>query len=103
MKTGRNDPCPCGSGKKHKKCCGQESARPESAVTLDLKELADMMGSGRYAELETKARNVIQRDPASGLVWKALGVALRMQRKDALEALEKATMLLPNEDRKSVV
>ncbi|MDR1620134.1 MAG: SEC-C domain-containing protein [Clostridiales bacterium] len=20
--TGRNDPCPCGSGKKHKKCCG---------------------------------------------------------------------------------
>ncbi|MCA1743985.1 MAG: SEC-C metal-binding domain-containing protein [Aeromonas sp.] len=19
---GRNDPCPCGSGKKHKKCCG---------------------------------------------------------------------------------
>ncbi len=22
-KTGRNDPCPCGSGKKFKKCCGQ--------------------------------------------------------------------------------
>jgi SEC-C motif-containing protein len=22
MKTGRNDPCPCGSGKKFKKCCG---------------------------------------------------------------------------------
>ena len=21
-KTGRNDPCPCGSGKKFKKCCG---------------------------------------------------------------------------------
>lgn len=21
-KVGRNDPCPCGSGKKHKKCCG---------------------------------------------------------------------------------
>ena len=20
-KVGRNDPCPCGSGKKHKKCC----------------------------------------------------------------------------------
>lgn len=24
-KTGRNDPCPCGSGKKFKKCCGAES------------------------------------------------------------------------------
>lgn len=22
VKIGRNDPCPCGSGKKHKKCCG---------------------------------------------------------------------------------
>ncbi len=21
--VGRNDPCPCGSGKKHKKCCGK--------------------------------------------------------------------------------
>ena len=22
-KAGRNDPCPCGSGKKYKKCCGK--------------------------------------------------------------------------------
>jgi preprotein translocase subunit SecA len=22
LKIGRNDPCPCGSGKKYKKCCG---------------------------------------------------------------------------------
>ena len=22
--VGRNDPCPCGSGKKYKKCCGRE-------------------------------------------------------------------------------
>lgn len=21
-RVGRNEPCPCGSGKKHKKCCG---------------------------------------------------------------------------------
>jgi preprotein translocase subunit SecA len=24
-KVGRNDPCPCGSGKKYKKCCGKDS------------------------------------------------------------------------------
>ena len=24
-KVGRNDPCPCGSGKKYKKCCGRAS------------------------------------------------------------------------------
>ena len=23
---GRNDPCPCGSGKKYKKCCGAKKA-----------------------------------------------------------------------------
>lgn len=26
VKIGRNDPCPCGSGKKHKKCCEGQSA-----------------------------------------------------------------------------
>ena len=24
-KPGRNDPCPCGSGKKYKKCCGKNA------------------------------------------------------------------------------
>jgi len=23
-KVGRNDPCPCGSGKKYKQCCGKD-------------------------------------------------------------------------------
>ncbi|HEX9591765.1 MAG TPA: SEC-C metal-binding domain-containing protein [bacterium] len=33
-KVGRNDPCPCGSGTKYKKCCGQPSKRatPEPAA-----------------------------------------------------------------------
>lgn len=26
-KTGRNDPCPCGSGKKYKRCCGATTAQ----------------------------------------------------------------------------
>ena len=25
-KVGRNDPCPCGSGQKYKKCCGKGAA-----------------------------------------------------------------------------
>jgi len=25
-KPGRNDPCPCGSGKKYKKCCMRQSS-----------------------------------------------------------------------------
>ena len=26
-KVGRNEPCPCGSGKKHKKCCGASNCQ----------------------------------------------------------------------------
>src|ERR1035438_9501232 len=28
QKTGRNDPCPCGSGKKHKHCCLASGSAP---------------------------------------------------------------------------
>lgn len=30
---GRNDPCPCGSGKKHKACCLPKKAKPASGAT----------------------------------------------------------------------
>jgi uncharacterized protein YecA (UPF0149 family) len=29
VKTGRNDPCSCGSGKKYKKCCALKGASDE--------------------------------------------------------------------------
>ena len=31
VKVGRNAPCPCGSGKKYKKCCGRKAAVPLSS------------------------------------------------------------------------
>ncbi|WP_206738062.1 SEC-C metal-binding domain-containing protein [Fictibacillus sp. S7] len=31
-KVGRNDPCPCGSGNKYKKCCINNSGRNVSNV-----------------------------------------------------------------------
>ena len=33
-KIGRNDPCPCGSGKKHKKCCSASGASPVAGVEV---------------------------------------------------------------------
>ena len=33
-KVGRNDPCPCGSGKKYKKCCGKTKTHTFSATVL---------------------------------------------------------------------
>ena len=34
-KVGRNDPCPCGSGKKFKKCCGKEANEPVTGEGKD--------------------------------------------------------------------
>ena len=100
MKPGRNDECPCGSGKKYKKCCGNgQSAAPvaegaQSWAPVDLNELLALIHTGRYGDLETKTRELLERQPDSGLAWKALGVSLTMQGKDALHALKRATELL---------
>ena len=40
MKTGRNSPCPCGSGKKYKNCCRNKSA----AMPLSQKLIAALVG-----------------------------------------------------------
>lgn len=36
MKTGRNDPCPCGSRKKHKKCCMEKEEKNLNAQYKDM-------------------------------------------------------------------
>ncbi|MBS0629307.1 MAG: SEC-C domain-containing protein [Verrucomicrobia bacterium] len=33
-KVGRNDPCPCGSGKKYKSCCGQQGTKKKFQASL---------------------------------------------------------------------
>jgi tetratricopeptide (TPR) repeat protein len=111
MKPGRNDPCPCASGKKYKKCCGQDHAEappfqdvpqpaaPEADSTPPavMAQLLSLFNSGRYAELEKLAQTLVGQYPNFGLVWKILGVALKMQGKAALDAMQKATALLPND------
>ena len=115
-KYGRNDPCPCGSGQKYKKCHGQiapaQTRRPlvertpiagtvssgtADVTSGDLQQLTALHAAGRFADLEQAARALSARNPTSGFVWKALGVALRMQSKDPLPALEKAAELLPRD------
>ena len=44
-KTGRNDPCPCGSGKKHKHCC-LKAAQPSDDSPWTRQRVA----SGRLAQ-----------------------------------------------------
>jgi predicted O-linked N-acetylglucosamine transferase (SPINDLY family) len=105
VKAGRNDPCPCGSGKKYKKCCGQEgvaaapgnSARKQILTPEDTNLLIALFNAGHYADLESNARALLEQLPNSGFVWKVLGLSLKMQGKDALQAMQKAAKLLPND------
>jgi tetratricopeptide (TPR) repeat protein len=103
---GRNEPCSCGSGKKYKKCCGQDM--PAGRVPLDPGRRADpppspvsgliaLAQAGRHSELEVKARELLVEFPDSGLLWKLLGLAEWLQGKDALPALQRACELLPED------
>ncbi len=117
MKAGRNDPCPCGSGKKYKKCCAlahagalavetapghalsaARSSRGQSEPTrAQALAWAQYAAAGRYGQLEDSARQLLQQSPQIGIAWKVLGLALWKQGKDALDAITRAAELLPRD------
>lgn len=52
MKPGRNDPCPCGSGKKHKHCClAAQTARESDPRELVWRRLRRLKDDGDYATM----------------------------------------------------
>jgi len=99
MPPGRNEPCPCGSGRKYKHCCGvppreaPAPARPARAATVPWA----LIEAGRPAEAEVECERLLAHEPALGLAWKCLGIARQMQGKDALAALEAASRSLPGD------
>ena len=103
MNPGRNDPCPCGSGKKYKKCCQVNAAALNGAAQrtaptpAEFNQMVALFNAGHYAELESRARSLLGRYPDSGFAWKILGAALQIQGKDSLAALRKAAELLPGD------
>lgn len=53
MKTGRNDPCPCGSGKKWKKCCAAVAvAEPAPAAEPVAEAIAEPIAEPRAETTE---------------------------------------------------
>lgn len=46
MKVGRNDPCPCGSGRKYKKCCSEDAVR---VAPRDPQQERDELRAAAYA------------------------------------------------------
>jgi tetratricopeptide (TPR) repeat protein len=100
MKTGRNDPCPCGSGRKYKRCCGSESAATAAHPLPGPNEigaLVSLVQQERLAEAEQRAGALLKSHPDVGMLWKILGIALLRQGKDPLQALRRTTELLPQD------
>ncbi|MFG0329994.1 MAG: sulfotransferase [Phycisphaerales bacterium] len=74
-KINRNDPCPCGSGRKFKKCCmlktgsgarsSTAASSPSSAAAPLLARAAQAMRSGAGAEAKRLYERALDRDPAN--------------------------------------
>jgi len=98
---GRNDPCPCGSGKKYKHCClgkVEFHSSPSSIPTPDeISRLEVLFSNRQYAELEKRAHLLVKQYPNAGVIWKLFALSLQMQGKDSLPAMQKAAELLPND------
>lgn len=62
----------------------------------DINMLVALFNNGRYAEMETVARQMAERFPDNGVGWKAVGAALLQQGRyaEALSPLQKAAALL---------
>ena len=62
-KIGRNDPCPCGSGKKYKKCCMAKErmfdAKPDTSRTPPEDRTGRRYPPARAAEIENAFRRAI--------------------------------------------
>ena len=78
-KTGRNDLCPCGSGRKFKKCCeSKTSSRRQSRVLMIVVGLAIVGGLAAAAtSFRTGSSGSVRVwDPAHGHYHDANGVAV---------------------------
>jgi tetratricopeptide (TPR) repeat protein len=100
MTPGRNEPCPCGSGRRYKHCCGAPSlasSAPPHPGPLEIGELVALVNQGRLGDAERQTRSLLTGYPEAGILWKILGVTLVRQGKEALQALRRAAELLPQD------
>jgi tetratricopeptide (TPR) repeat protein len=96
-KVGRNAPCPCGSSKKFKKCCGSHEAKPPSIPT-ELKAFEKVEDVFVQEFLSRASRDVSTLSEPE--VWHELGRQLGTseQHELALEAFDRALRLKPDDE-----
>lgn len=68
-KIGRNEPCPCGCGKKYKKCCLTAPQSPEGGTFIytDLDELSnqvwDLIKQKKFVQAEEICQRLLEQYP----------------------------------------
>ena len=101
VSTGRNDPCPCGSGRKYKNCClgrADGNSFPASMpAASDPARLLAMYRGGRFTELAALLNQLLRTAPQSGFLWGLLGASLEAQGHDSLAAWQRAASLSPKD------
>ncbi len=93
----RNDPCPCGSGKKFKHCCESKQVARATLPSAELNQLGMLLNSQQFTVLEVRASGLLEHYPNEAGLWKFLAMSLQMQGKDGLTAFQKTADLLPND------
>lgn len=74
QKTGRNEPCPCDSGKKYKHCCGKLESQEDPNALHSFGVSAYL--AGKTQEAEEMLRRVVASKPESAEAHNDLGLAL---------------------------
>ena len=70
---------------------------PHALPPSELQQLLELFQARRFDAMEARARGLLAQWPAAGMGWKALGIALQAQGKDAVSALQQAAALLPGD------
>jgi tetratricopeptide (TPR) repeat protein len=81
LKIGRNQPCPCGSGRKYKRCCGSATSstmdRPRDDEVLEITEEGIAIVLGDLDQLSNRVPDLLRR----GEVDEALRVCQELVRR----------------------
>ena len=67
-KAGRNDLCPCGSGKKYKKCCEIKQQRNRVSAVMIALVAAAVLGALLFS-LSSRGEERASLTPGAGRVW----------------------------------
>lgn len=89
MSVGRNDPCPCGSGKKHKHCCLLKGATPVKQANVQATSTTaawNLFRQGLINDAEMLAHEALQQQPNQADVHHLLG-AIALHHGKTLEAI----------------